>query len=127
MIPAHMTTSVMIVVPLKMRSPNVYEHPMVRSKRVSKEHDVTGKCFLVQCPKFRYPWVYDPSVPKLVLMKRLGPVGMDPDDNNNSSMKNVRDAVAKLFGVNDSDPIVKWTYDQRTDPNYAVEIIIVPK
>lgn len=116
-----------IVVPIRMRSPNVYEHPMARSRRVNLEHVTVGKCFLIHCPKFKNAWVYDPRVAKRVLLTRVGRSEMDPGDNNNSSMKAVRDAIAKLIGVDDRDPVVTWDYDQRVDDSYAVEITIIAK
>lgn len=119
--------NVQIVVPIRVHSPNVEEHPFERARRRKYQHGMTGKIFLIYCPRFRNPWVYDPSIPKRVLLTRLGPTLMDRGDNNNSSMKAVRDEIAKLMGVDDRDPIVTWDYEQRIEDAYGVEVLITTK
>jgi hypothetical protein len=62
--------------------------------------------------------------PLLVTMTRVAPgVGIADSDNLVSSQKYVRDTIAKVLGVDDRDPRVKWHVKQRKGP-WAVEIRI---
>ena len=59
-----------------------------------------------------------------VKLTRLGPVPMD-DDNVTAACKYVRDSVAMFLGVSDGPkgPIV-WSYGQRKEAVYGVEVTI---
>lgn len=66
-----------------------------------------------------------PKLPCTVRLTRIAPRQLD-GDNNQGSLKGVRDAIAKLIGVDDADPRVTWCYDQeRGKPRkYAVRVEI---
>lgn len=61
--------------------------------------------------------------PLIVTMTRVAPsAGLD-SDNAVGSMKHVRDAVAKVLGIDDRSPLVDWRVEQRKGP-WATEIRI---
>lgn len=62
------------------------------------------------------------DLPAQVLLTRIGPRELD-DDNLQGALKAVRDQVAAGMGVDDSDPLVEWTYDQESGP-YGVRVTI---
>ena len=68
-----------------------------------------------------------PPFPVVVKLTRIAPRALDRGDNLNSSMKAIRDEVAKQLGIDDADPRVIWQYDQRKGDvrEQAVEIEIV--
>ena len=53
-----------------------------------------------------------PALPVTVTLTRCAPRPLD-DDNSVSSLKGVRDAVAKWLDVDDRDSRVTWKYAQR--------------
>lgn len=60
-----------------------------------------------------------------VTLTRIAPsTGLDPDDNLRTALKWIKDGVAKVLGIDDRDPIVKWEYDQRRGRDYAVHVRI---
>lgn len=63
------------------------------------------------------------SLPCKVLLEHVGPE-MD-GDNLQRAFKAVRDELARLMGVDDGDPRVKWDYWQRTGEP-GVRIVIEP-
>ena len=61
--------------------------------------------------------------PLVVTMTRMSPgPGLDTD-NMVGSQKHVRDAIAKVLGVDDKDPRVEWVVKQKKGP-WAVEVHI---
>lgn len=52
--------------------------------------------------------------------------GLDPEDNLPGSFKHIRDQIAAElgFGKEDRHKRLKWTYDQRTDKGFWVEVQI---
>lgn len=62
-----------------------------------------------------------PEPPCDVTITRVGPRMLDPTANLPVSAKTVEDAIAALFGIDDADPRVKYSVEQRKGP-YAVEI-----
>lgn len=58
-------------------------------------------------------------VPCVVTLTRVAPRALD-DDNNVSSMKAVRDGIAKRLGVDDRSPLVEWRYAQAKGKPAAV-------
>jgi hypothetical protein len=63
-----------------------------------------------------------PPLPVVVTMTRVGPRALD-DDNLKSSMKYVRDTIAKFYGVDDASELYDWRTEQRKG-EYALEITI---
>lgn len=59
-----------------------------------------------------------PALPCTVRLIRLGGKRLD-SDNLAGAFKHVRDAVARLLGVDDGDPAVTWTYAQESDAGAA--------
>ena len=65
-------------------------------------------------------------LPCVVTLTRIAPRALDCD-NNQISMKAVRDGVADRLGVDDRDPRVTWRYGQEKPDQprtYAVRITI---
>lgn len=73
------------------------------------------------------PQVSTHSLPVRVLMTRIAPRALD-DDNLRGALKACRDGVADALGVDDRDPRVMWSYDQKRGRpgEYAVEITVFP-
>lgn len=64
--------------------------------------------------------------PLVVTMTRVSPgPGLD-SDNMVSSQKHVRDAIAKVLGVDDKDSRVEWVVNQKKGP-WSVEIHIAAR
>jgi len=86
---------------------NRHEHWRVRHKRSKDQHwavmaawnnaDVDGQGV--------------PKLPIRVTLTRVSPRKLD-SDNLAMSCKHVRDAVAKMLGIDDGDPGVTWVYQQ---------------
>jgi hypothetical protein len=68
-------------------------------------------------------WQWKPmlGVPATVKFTRIGPRKLD-DDNLRSSMKVIRDTVAKLVGVDDGDARYTWEYAQEQGREYGVRV-----
>ena len=99
---------------------NMREHWAERHKRRSAQRGLVAWSFKLSSEK-------PPPLPVVVTLTRISPRMLDVGDNLNSSMKAVRDEVAKQLGIDDADPRVTWFYEQRKgDPKkQAVEIEIV--
>jgi hypothetical protein len=68
-----------------------------------------------------------PPFPVRVTFSRVSQRPLDWGDNLNSSMKFIRDAIAKEYGVNDGDRRWEWDYDQDTpEPKCGVIVTIEP-
>lgn len=108
-----------ITIPIRTVSAlNAREHWRARTRRVKAERTATYWTLAPQ-PK--------PDIPVTVLLTRVGPTnGLDEDDNLNGSMKGVRDQIADWLGINDRDPRVKWTYAQRREKQWGVEVEFLP-
>lgn len=96
---------------------NTREHPMGRHRRVKREKRDTLLC-LTQAnggnPR--------PPPPYSVRLTRIAPRGTMDDDNLQSALKAVRDAVAQWLKVDDGDQDrVRFEYDQRRGA-WAVEV-----
>ena len=104
----------MIVVPLRTgRGMNQHEHWRSRNGRNQREQEAVG--WMLKTAK-------RPRVPCSVLLTRVAPSGGLDDDNLVSSLKNVRDAVAKWIGVDDRERMqVRYRYAQLRGP-WAVRI-----
>lgn len=62
------------------------------------------------------------STPCTVRLMRIGAQEMD-SDNLAGSFKHVRDAVARMIGIDDGSPLLTWRYGQRVDPTETGIII----
>ncbi len=100
---------------------NVREHWRSRAARAKREKDVTMKSFTVAsvqaggCPR----------LPVHVVLTRIGKRKMDAGCGNNASLKNVRDAVAYMYGVDDGDESrITFRYEQEVGRQYGVRIEI---
>jgi len=65
------------------------------------------------------------ALPVRVLLTRIAPRVLD-DDNLRAALKAIRDGVADALGVDDRDPRVMWSYDQRRGApgRYGVEVVV---
>lgn len=96
---------------------NLREHWRARDRRVKFERWETHIGLVGQ---------QRPPLPCTILLRRVSPSnGLDEHDNLPGSMKAIVDQVAAWLGLDDRDPRVSWTYDQRRGP-WAVEIEAVP-
>ena len=66
-----------------------------------------------------------PPLPAIVRITRMGPRLMD-DDGNTIAAKHVRDAIADLFCLDDSSPLLAFEYAQERG-DYGVMIQIRPR
>jgi hypothetical protein len=104
------------------RGMNDREHPMARHKRVQLEKDHIA-WELAQHERTHGK----PAIPCTVLLMRCGPTNGLDDDNLVSSLKSVRDAVAKWLGVDDRDrQRVRYRYAQRRQVHWGVCIEFGP-
>lgn len=62
----------------------------------------------------------------LVAVIRVAPRQLDPHDGLPASCKGVVDGIADALGIDDRDPRIMWTYDQKKGAprQYGVEIAI---
>ena len=98
---------------------NSHEHWRKRQRRAREQHDIVG-CILGPTAARRAI----AQAPLVVTLTRIAPSrGLDEGDNLPSSQKHVRDAVAKVLGIDDRDPRVRWIYAQSRGP-WSVQITI---
>ncbi len=64
-----------------------------------------------------------PPLPATITLTRIGKRKMD-DDNLAYSFKQVRDQIARTYGVDDGSDLYSWRYAQRLGQAYAIEIEI---
>jgi hypothetical protein len=93
---------------------NAREHFRVRAKRVKAEREATAWVL----PNVRL------QLPVKVHMTRVGPTAGLDSDNLPGSMKGCRDEIAKWLGIDDRDARVEWSYSQRRDTQWGVEVRI---
>ncbi len=100
---------------------NAHTHWRARQKRAASQRGVVELALRAALGRV--------ELPVLVTMTRVAPRALDAGDNLASSQKHVRDAIAKVLGVDDRDPRVTWRTAQRkgAPKAYAVEIEIVPR
>lgn len=111
-----MTLPFSVVIPLRAQgSQNIREHHMVRSRRVAKERD------LAMLKTARLPESIRPAL--VVRLTRVGARTLD-FDNLVSSLKAVRDGVARRLKVDDATPLVSWEYAQAKG-EYAVRVEVL--
>lgn len=100
---------------------NVRMHWRMRSKHIARTREAVTEALYEQdwtipAPTEARPWD--------VLLVRLGPRELD-DDGVVSALKGVRDAVAAFVGVDDrTKRLVRYSYDQRKQRCFGVEIEI---
>lgn len=96
-------TTYQVFVPIKTVNVNTREHHMARYRRCKKES--AAVLMLVRRQNL-------PPLPVTVKFVRHGVKLMDTGDNLPACMKAMRDQIAKLYGVDDSEPSIRWEYDQ---------------
>ena len=86
---------------------NAREHFGARATRVRRERAATARALRdAKCPR--------PTIPCSVLLTRVAPSSGLDDDNLISSLKGVRDELAKWLGVDDRDSLtVRFRYAQK--------------
>jgi hypothetical protein len=100
---------------------NVRMHWRARNAKTQEARDAVTEALYEQdwtipAPSEARPWD--------VHLVRLAPRELD-DDGVVSALKGVRDAVAAFVGVDDKHRrLVRYTYDQRPQPEYGVEITV---
>ena len=90
---------------------NAREHYMARARRVKRERESVAW------------WVArrtTPATPCTVTLTRLAPSNGLDDDNLASSMKGVRDELARWIGIDDRSALVQWRYEQARSKVYGV-------
>ncbi len=114
-------TPFFVRIPIRLISEaNAREHWAVRNKRKKAQQQAVRLAFLSS--QFR---VCAPPVD--VALTRIGIRKLDPD-NLAGSFKATQDEIARLLGVDDGDErAVRWTYGQRCEGTYALEVAIEPR
>jgi hypothetical protein len=108
-------TAFEFVVPIRLGTGlNSREHFMARKRRVKKEHEAVQLLWLsLRPPKLHPPFV--------VTIETISPVHRDSDQCVGGA-KGVRDAIARLLGIDDRDDLsYAWLYPWRRGP-WAVRI-----
>lgn len=102
-----------ILLPIKTVSlTNQREHWRVRHRRTQYQREAVALLMPKGVP-----------VPCTVKLTRISPGVLD-DDNLPASMKSVRDEIAKLSGIDDRDPRVRWEYAQRRAGARRYEVLV---
>jgi hypothetical protein len=120
-------TPVVVTLPLRLVSEaNAHEHWRHRQKRAREHHAVVNMVATV--PMRDAAMHLHRGTDLVVTITRVAPRMLDSDGAVISG-KYVRDAIAKLLGINDNDPRVEWRYAQRKGKvrEYAVEIKVEAK
>mgnify|MGYP001569416906 CR=1 FL=1 len=67
-----------------------------------------------------------PPPPLTIILTRIGPRGLDKQDNLNAAFKYVRDTIAATVGIDDGSDQYEWVYEQRSGGCgvYGVEVEI---
>lgn len=114
-------------IPLKtVNELNDHKHWRTRQRRAKAQKEVVTYYILEQLAKMGRP-VADlrETFPCRVKFTRVSPGnGLDPGDGLPSAFKFVRDAVAKLIGVDDRSPNYVWEYCQQRGKRGAEAVII---
>lgn len=115
-------------IPIRTRSTlNLREHWAVKAKRVKQERWATywAATAIKSSALTRYRNRCEFGEPVTVTLVRISPRPLD-DDNLRGALKGVRDEIAKLLGIDDRDPVVRWDYGQRKGKpkEHAVEVDI---
>jgi len=63
------------------------------------------------------------ALPCSIELTRIG-IGRMDSDNLAGAFKHVRDAIARLIGVDDGSDLIEWRYAQRASDGYSIEIRI---
>lgn len=100
---------------------NLREHHYSRSRRAKSQREIVTLVLRGTVAKEMML-----VAPLAVTITRIGPSARGLDsDNLQGSGKHVRDAIAEILGVDDSDPRVTWNVIQRRGP-WGIEIDIRP-
>lgn len=95
---------------------NTHGHWAAKAKRAEKQREIMG--YALAGRKL-------PQLPASIKFTRIGKRKMD-DDNLASSMKHIRDEIARFFGVDDGSDRYQWSYSQAIGSFYSVHIEIEP-
>lgn len=113
--------TVRVIVPIRLRSEaNERLHWAEKARRTKEQREVVGWSL----KSARRPMAGLLRVRITRLYPSLGRP-MD-DDNLAGAAKHARDAVAEWLGVDDRDPRVMWSVDQRRGDTWGAEICITP-
>ncbi len=110
------------IVPIRTVSAlNERTHWRVRAKRVKAEREATAWAIKAAASGM-------PILPVVVTLTRVGPSNGLDDDNLASSMKGVRDEIAKWLGVDDrKSDLVRYECAQERGKDWSVEVVINPR
>jgi hypothetical protein len=108
--------SVTVEIPMALPSAsNLREHWGAKRRRVKSQRVTTGLMLranrVADAIQTEHVGEWAIARPLVVTLTRIGPRSLD-DDNLRGAFKAVRDEVAAYFGVDDSDPRIKWRYAQ---------------
>jgi hypothetical protein len=100
---------------------NAREHWRARASRAAKEKSAATLFMREVWPK---PNGFDLEIllPLAITITRVGPRKLD-DDNLAGSAKHVRDAIARVIGLDDGSDQLHWTYEQARG-RYGVKVSI---
>lgn len=113
-----------LTLPLKTISEsNAREHWASKNRRVSAQRTCVELAL-----RARIAGRVDAVMPCTIRLTRIAPRPLD-DDNLRGALKACRDGAADALGIQDNDPRVAWTYDQRKGAPrvYALELALTPK
>jgi hypothetical protein len=114
-----MEPAISLVIPIRtVNRLNARTHWAVRARQTKTER---------QAVRLGLRQAYErPATPRLVevILTRMGPSNGLDSDNLAGAMKAVRDGVADWLGVDDRDPRVRWVYEQRRSPTWAVMVSV---
>ena len=96
---------------------NAHTHWRVRQRRAKEQRSIVALVLRGTIAKLMMT-----LAPLEVVITRVAPRSLD-SDNLTGAAKHCRDQVAAELGIDDRDPRVTWTVEQRKGP-YAVEISI---
>lgn len=109
-------------VPIKIESEmNKRDHWSVRKKRFDAQRTAVWAAW----PRKRGK-VVTLAVPVLVTLTRVGKRRLD-SDNLAGGFKSVRDEIARILGVDDGSPKIRFAYEQTTGKAYAASVRIEPE
>lgn len=107
-----------LTIPIHAINPlNKRQHWRAVSARGKREKQTTA-IYLYRAGKL-------PPLPVIVTLTRIGKRRCD-SDGVAASLKHVRDAIAKAYGVDDGDARYDWRYEQTVGKEYGVRVDLLP-
>jgi len=111
-VPPRPNPQLAFMMPVKVVSEaNLREHWRTRHGRKKKQQDETVLCWPKLPDSLRFPALVTVKAPCVVRLLRIGPKRLD-SDNLAGSFKHVQDQIARLIGIDDGSPLIKWEYEQ---------------